>query len=305
MCYIARIHVVQSKFTRWQYDLKWATINGDILILRIVGGWIRVRYLLHVYMAIPFHSPTFTAHKTTFLKLLRAEGQHGQTTIMLVYDELMRMCSQNTLDKFEKKLYKNTSQMKWKYFLHWRHALSPNDFQMHQQSIDHSYCKRENSLTKLNNSETVMILVVRLSSSPKRCFHEEAKLMLKSTIAICWDAKTREGFDVILVTPERVLVFQHRPDAEGLISILTCLKGKSYVLSLPGRVLVELPLIPRPSALRKRPYAFSLWNNNLGYQGILELTFKVDILLVLCLAYRGMLNLRVQLCTADPHLLCL
>jgi hypothetical protein len=34
-----------------------------------------------------------------------------------------------------------------------------------------------------------------------------------------------------------------------LISILKCLKAKSYVLSLPGSVLVELP---RPSALRKR-----------------------------------------------------
>jgi hypothetical protein len=32
------------------------------------------------------------------------------------------------------------------------------------------------------------------------------------------------GFDVILATPERVLVSQHRPDAEGLISILKCLK---------------------------------------------------------------------------------
>jgi hypothetical protein len=51
------------------------------------------------------------------------------------------------------------------------------------------------------------------------------------------------------VTPERVLVSQHRPSASGLISILKCLKAKSYVLSLPGRVLVELP---RPSALRKR-----------------------------------------------------
>jgi hypothetical protein len=32
------------------------------------------------------------------------------------------------------------------------------------------------------------------------------------------------GFDVILATPEWVLVSQHRPDAEGLISILKCLK---------------------------------------------------------------------------------
>jgi hypothetical protein len=28
-----------------------------------------------------------------------------------------------------------------------------------------------------------------------------------------------EGVDVILATPERVLVSQHRPDTEGLISI--------------------------------------------------------------------------------------
>jgi hypothetical protein len=34
-------------------------------------------------------------------------------------------------------------------------------------------------------------------------------------------------------------VSQHRPDAEGLMSILKCLKAKSYVLSLPGRVLVS------------------------------------------------------------------
>jgi hypothetical protein len=33
---------------------------------------------------------------------------------------------------------------------------------MHQQSLDHSYCKRETSLTKLKNSQSVMILVVRL-----------------------------------------------------------------------------------------------------------------------------------------------
>jgi hypothetical protein len=42
------------------------------------------------------------------------------------------------------------------------------------------------------------------------------------------------GFDVILATPERGLVSQHRPDAMGLISILKCLKAKSSVLSLPG-----------------------------------------------------------------------
>jgi hypothetical protein len=36
-----------------------------------------------------------------------------------------------------------------------------------------------------------------------------------------------EGFDIILATPERVLVSQHRPDAEGLISILKCLGEKN------------------------------------------------------------------------------
>jgi hypothetical protein len=45
-------------------------------------------------------------------------------------------------------------------FLHWRHAFTPKDFQMHQQSLDHSYCKRE---TSLMNSKSVMILVVRLA----------------------------------------------------------------------------------------------------------------------------------------------
>jgi hypothetical protein len=56
------------------------------------------------------------------------------------------------------------------------------------------------------------------------------------------------------------LVSQHRPDDEGLISILKWLKAKSYVLSLPERVLVELP---RPSALRKRlmhfPFEIIIW----------------------------------------------
>jgi hypothetical protein len=50
---------------------------------------------------------------------------------------------------------------------------------------------------------------------------------------------------------------QHRPDAEGLISILKCLKAKSYVLSLPGRVLYS----PRPSCTQNEANAFSLWNN--------------------------------------------
>jgi hypothetical protein len=42
-------------------------------------------------------------------------------------------------------------------------------------------------------------------------------------------------------------------------------QAKSYVLSLPGRVLVSYSF-----CTQKEANAFSLWNNNLGYQGILE-----------------------------------
>jgi hypothetical protein len=63
----------------------------------------------------------------------------------------------------------------------------------------------------------------------------------------------------------RVLVPQHRPSASGLISILKCLKAKSYDLSLHGRVLVELP---RPSALRKRlmhfPFEIIIWDTKVS-----------------------------------------
>jgi hypothetical protein len=57
------------------------------------------------------------------------------------------------------------------------------------------------------------------------------------------------------VTPERVLVSQHRPEAEGLISILKCLKAKSYVSSLPGRVLAELP-----KRLMHFPFEIIIWD---------------------------------------------
>jgi hypothetical protein len=43
-------------------------------------------------------------------------------------------------------------------------------------------------------------------------------------------------------------------------------QGKNYVLSLPGRVLVELP---RPSALRKRlvhfPFEIIIWDTKVFY----------------------------------------
>jgi hypothetical protein len=65
----------------------------------------------------------------------------------------------------------------------------------------------------------------------------------------------------LLATPRGFWYLNIRPDASGLISILKCLKAKSYVLSFSGRVLVELP---RPSALRKRlkhfPFEIIIWD---------------------------------------------
>jgi hypothetical protein len=57
--------------------------------------------------------------------------------------------------------------MKWKYISSLKTRITPKDFQMPQHSLDHSYSKRETSLTKFKNSKSVMILVVRLTSSPK------------------------------------------------------------------------------------------------------------------------------------------
>jgi hypothetical protein len=58
--------------------------------------------------------------------------------------------------------------MKWKYTSSLKTRIYPQIFPnaSGQQSLDHSYCKRETSLTKLKNSKSVMILVVRLTSSP-------------------------------------------------------------------------------------------------------------------------------------------
>jgi hypothetical protein len=48
---------------------------------------------------------------------------------------------------------------------------------MHQQSLDLSYCKRETSPTKLKNSKSVMILVVRITSSPIRGYMYAENIM--------------------------------------------------------------------------------------------------------------------------------
>jgi hypothetical protein len=117
----------------------------------IVGGWISVRYGHFVSAQHSRH----IMYIDYFLETSpRARPTWAET----------RMCSQNNQTNSQKNCT-HTSPMKWKYFLHW-HEFTPNDFQMHQQSLDHSYCKRENSPTKLNNTESVMIVVARLSSSP-------------------------------------------------------------------------------------------------------------------------------------------
>jgi hypothetical protein len=62
---------------------------------------------------------------------------------------------------------------------------------------------------------------------------------------------------LLLATPERILVSQHRPDAEGLISILKCLKANSFMFyHYPGGSWL--------SYLRKRlmhfPFEIIIWD---------------------------------------------
>jgi hypothetical protein len=164
----------------------------------------------------------------------------------MVHDRKKRMCmcSQNNLDKFARKLYKNTSPMKWKYFLHRRHAFTPNDFQMHQQLLDHSYCKRENSLTKFNNSENVMILVVRLASSERYVFVSEKTFFLRV------HSKSRSGGKINLMRSfescrEKVISSQLlKLDGMNLNEFLSLLlspfwrKRTAPVLTLPNRFAI-------------------------------------------------------------------
>jgi hypothetical protein len=75
------------------------------------------------------------------------------------------MCSHRyKLEKFTKNCTKTLLQWNENTFLHWRHAFTPKDFQMHQQLLDHSYTAnekpREQNLRILTQS--VMILVARL-----------------------------------------------------------------------------------------------------------------------------------------------
>jgi hypothetical protein len=127
---------------------------------------------------------SFTAQHSRHIMLIeniletfpRGRPTWADTTIMLLYDPCMirdwwsnaQITSNNSLKTVQKHF---SYEMKWNTFLHWRHAFTPKDFEMHQQSLDHSYCKRETSLTKLKNYKSVMILVVRFSSSPIQIYH--------------------------------------------------------------------------------------------------------------------------------------
>jgi hypothetical protein len=83
----------------------------------IVGGWIRVRYLLHTW---PFYFIAQHSWHIMYIDYILQTCPHATwaETIMLVYDpcvcrieidELTRMCSQNNLDKFAKKIQKHFS----------------------------------------------------------------------------------------------------------------------------------------------------------------------------------------------------
>jgi hypothetical protein len=141
------------------------------------AGWIRVYTIC--YMHGQFHSPTFTAHHVHRLRYFletfpcarptRAEIDFHQPPFEWITRGQYRQCAcavKDNLEKFEINCTKTLLQWNENAFLHWRHAFTPKDFQMHQQSLDHSYGKRETSLTKLQNSKSVMILVVRFASSP-------------------------------------------------------------------------------------------------------------------------------------------
>jgi hypothetical protein len=112
------------------------------------------------------------SHKLCACHLLNCDEGQGQQ-----WTSHRKWCKTEKKKKLTVKITSTNSQINCtKTLLQWnentffiRHAFyTPNDFQMHQQSLDHLYCKRETALTKLKNYKSVMILVVRLTSSPKR-----------------------------------------------------------------------------------------------------------------------------------------
>jgi hypothetical protein len=131
----------------------------------IVGGWVRVRYIQFVtYSTWPYR---FTAQHSRHIMCIDFSarnanlGRDNNARIRSLHIEIDHT-NAHVQSKKPRRIRKKTVQ---------KHAFTPNDFQMHQRSLDHSYCKRETSLTKLKNSKCVMILVPRLSSSPKTTDH--------------------------------------------------------------------------------------------------------------------------------------
>jgi hypothetical protein len=139
-CSSIQIHKV-AVWSQMIYD-KWRYLNFAKSVLNYTqswaGGWGLGICYIHVHFVsapnvhiLPVPSWSLSARKAN----LGRDNNARIRSLRIEIDELTRMCSQNNLNKFAKKLYKNTSPMKWKYFLHWRHAFTANDFQMHQQSL--------------------------------------------------------------------------------------------------------------------------------------------------------------------------
>jgi hypothetical protein len=124
------------------YSDKWRYLNFAKCVLNYSYSWARVWYLLHTW---PFRGRDNNAHIRSLRLEIDGANAHA------------RACA---------KLYKNTSPMKWKYISSLKTHIYPHRFPNASAVTCHSYCKRETSLTKLKNSKSVMILVVRLVSSP-------------------------------------------------------------------------------------------------------------------------------------------
>jgi hypothetical protein len=124
-CSSNKIH----KVAVWSQMISMA-ISGDILILQSACSTIanRGRGLgIVTYMAIPFHSQTFTAHNLHRLLSwnfsackanLGSDNNARTRSLRIEIDQLTRMCSQNNLNKFGKKLQKHFSnEMKIHFFI--------------------------------------------------------------------------------------------------------------------------------------------------------------------------------------------
>jgi hypothetical protein len=120
--------------------------------------WIRVYAICYIHGQ--FHSPTFTAHHVHRLlswhfsahKANLGRDNNARIRSLRIEIDHANVQSKITSKNSQKTVQKHFSnEMKIHFFIEDTH-LPPKIFQMHQQSLDHSYCKRETSLTKLKNS---------------------------------------------------------------------------------------------------------------------------------------------------------